>query len=171
MPRNLDADTNAAIDSALGLNINDMSVDATGKFVLNDVEFIGLPFESTVTKMVVAGLQLYTDGSTAEDYTGGADQFNVETINGSGAILTMGFSTAGNEGVQNEYGDGNPYLIEGGPIGKTHFDDRFFVRDAELWGAVGLQTQPRASPARASSASSAWIPPSRGAYSPSSPRS
>ena len=52
----------------------------------------------------------------------------------------MGFSTAGNEGVQNEYGDGNPYLIEGGPIGKTHLDDRFFVRDTELWGAVGLQT-------------------------------
>jgi Ca2+-binding RTX toxin-like protein len=90
-------------------------------------------FNSTHT-----GLQLYdklgddTDATTA--------QFRAETINGSGALLTLGFFSAGNEGTQNQFEDGNRYLIEGGPIGETHLDDRFFVRDAELWGALKLKT-------------------------------
>jgi Ca2+-binding RTX toxin-like protein len=85
-------------------------------------------FNSTQT-----GLQLF-------DTTSGTGQFRVETINGSGAILTLGFFGAGNTGTQNTFGDGDPKLIEGGPIGLTHLDDRFFVRDAQLWGALVMET-------------------------------
>jgi Ca2+-binding RTX toxin-like protein len=117
----------------------------------------GLPIEPTVRDLidlinaqigsdnVVAdfnathtGLQLYDKHG---DDTNAADaQFRVETINGSTAILMLGLFGAGNTGTQGQTGTGNRYLIEGGQIGLTHLDDRFFVRNAELWGAVGLQT-------------------------------
>ncbi|MHC4281808.1 MAG: hypothetical protein ACYSWZ_02365, partial [Planctomycetota bacterium] len=90
-------------------------------------------FNATLT-----GLELYD--KLGFDTSATDDQFRVETINGSRAILTLGFFSAGNEGTQNQFGNGNRYLIAGGPIGQTHLDDRFFVRDAELWGALRMKT-------------------------------
>jgi len=89
---------------------------------------------------VVADFNATHTGLRLVDTTAGSGQFRVESINASSAMITLGFFGAGNEGTQNQFGDGDPTLIEGGPIGQTHLDDRFFVRDAELWGGLGLQT-------------------------------
>ena len=103
--------------------INDIN---TANSIVGDTVLVD--FNSTQT-----GLQLV-------DATSGTLQFRVESINGSGAILTLGFFGAGNTGAQDTFGDGDPYLIEGGSIGLTHLDDRFFVRDAQLWGALVMET-------------------------------
>lgn len=58
--------------------------------------------------------------------------FRVETVNGSKALLMLG--------LMNKFDPANPNIIEGGSIAETHLDDRFFVRDAELWGALRLKT-------------------------------
>jgi len=103
--------------------INDIN---TANSIVGDTVLVD--FNSTQT-----GLQLV-------DATSGTEQFRVESINGSGAILTLGFFGAGNTGAQNTFEDGDEYLIEGGSIGLTHLDDRFFVRDAQLWGALVMET-------------------------------
>ncbi|HEX4999611.1 MAG TPA: calcium-binding protein, partial [Terriglobia bacterium] len=73
-------------------------------------------------------------GLRLQDHTGGAGEFRVNAINGSKALLHLGFLVAGDEDneMQNRLGDGDPNLIEGGGIGITSLDDRFFVRDAQI---------------------------------------
>jgi Ca2+-binding RTX toxin-like protein len=135
----LAADINAAIDAALGADVLDALVDTAGKFVLKakDTSVYAL---SISTKMVEADFNATMTGLRLVDHTGGSGQFRVEAVNGSRALVTLGLFGAGNTGTQNQLGTGDPYLIEGGQIGLTHLDDRFFIRDAKLWGAMGLET-------------------------------
>jgi hypothetical protein len=110
----------------------------------------GLPNDPTVDDLITlinaqAGPNISADFNAArtglrlETTTVGSDPFHVETINGSRAVLTLGFFGAGDQGTQNQFGDGEPDLIEGGAIGVTQLDDRFFVRDAQMWGGLSLQ--------------------------------
>ncbi len=69
--------------------------------------------------------------------TGLTETFRVETVNGSGALLQLGFLNKLDDPDKPDY---RPDYIEGGPIGETHLDDRFFVRNAELWGALKMKT-------------------------------
>ena len=71
----------------------------------------------------------------------GAHTFRVEKINGTGVLLQLGLTSSGNQVTQNTLGEGDKYRIDGGAIGLTHLDDRFFVRDAEIrLEALKLQT-------------------------------
>jgi Ca2+-binding RTX toxin-like protein len=58
------------------------------------------------------------------DNTTGTLQFHVMTVNSSSALLQLGFL--------NTFNPNNPDYIEGGSIGLTHLDGRFFIRDAEI---------------------------------------
>jgi len=55
--------------------------------------------------------------------------------------LRLGLFGADNTGTKNIFGDGDPYLIEGGPIGTKLLVDRFFVEDAQMM-AAGLWMRP-----------------------------
>ncbi|MEX0330675.1 MAG: LEPR-XLL domain-containing protein [Puniceicoccaceae bacterium] len=82
-------------------------------------------------------------GLRLKDITGGTEAFQISTINGSEALLGLGlFLTepdllpppAETELV------GNPNVIEGGNIGLTSLDGRFFVRDAEMQLGLSMAT-------------------------------
>ncbi len=71
----------------------------------------------------------------------GAHTFRVEKINGTGVLLQLGLTSSGNQVTQNTLGEGDKYRIDGGAIGLTRLDNRFFVRDAEIrLEALKLQT-------------------------------
>ncbi|MBI4292469.1 MAG: LEPR-XLL domain-containing protein [Betaproteobacteria bacterium] len=71
------------------------------------------------------GLRLVTSGA-------GPEQFRVETINASGSLIGLGLFLTGDDDLPDTFGHGDPNLIEGGGIGLTRLDQRFFVRDAQL---------------------------------------
>jgi len=81
---------------------------------------------------VTADFNATHTGLRLVDHTVGTHQFRVDSANASTAVLGLGFFGAGNTGTQNQFGDGDPHLIEGGGIGVTHLDERFFVRDAKM---------------------------------------
>jgi Ca2+-binding RTX toxin-like protein len=72
------------------------------------------------------GLRL-TDHST---HVPDAPALRVETINGSTAVLQLGFLTNPDESDPSL----DPDIIEGGPIGTRDLQDRFFVRDGQMRG-------------------------------------
>jgi len=84
---------------------------------------------------VVASLNAAHTGLRLKDATGGVDPFRVNSVNGSSALLGLGFFRAGDEDAGDPFGlvaTGDPHLIEGGAISQVHLDKRFFVRDAEM---------------------------------------
>ena len=81
---------------------------------------------------VTADFNATHTGLRLVDHTAGSGQFRVDSLNASTALLGFGFFGAGNTGTHNQLGDGDAMLIEGGAIGVTHLDERFFVRDAEM---------------------------------------
>jgi len=87
---------------------------------------------TTTSGNVTADFNATHTGLRLVDHTVGSHQFRVESVNASNAVLGLGFFGAGNTGTQNHFGDGDPHLIEGGGIGVTHLDKRFFVRDAQM---------------------------------------
>jgi Ca2+-binding RTX toxin-like protein len=82
---------------------------------------------------VVASLNAAHTGLRLVDTTDDTDPFRINSVNGSSAMLGLGFFRAGDEGTTGiEAPGGDPYLIEGGAISQVHLDKRFFVRDAEM---------------------------------------
>lgn len=79
-----------------------------------------------------AGFNATQTGLRLTDITGGGGEFRVDSINGSGAQLGLGLFITGDDLLPDPFGNWDPNLIEGGGIGLTGLDDRFFVRDAQL---------------------------------------
>ncbi|HET9823430.1 MAG TPA: LEPR-XLL domain-containing protein [Burkholderiaceae bacterium] len=83
--------------------------------------------------LVVASLNsTHTGLKLVHNGPAGTQQFRVETINDSGALVGIGLFLTGDDALPDTFGDGDPNLIEGGSISLTQLNDRFFVRDAQL---------------------------------------
>ncbi len=83
---------------------------------------------------VTAELNSTHNGLRLIDHTGGTGRFRVETINGTGVALQLGLIGTGSSG--------DPDIIEGGSIGLTNLDDRFFVENTEIVQSLKLETPP-----------------------------
>ena len=136
-------------------SVHEIILDATGLDRLDAAydPLDGLPNDPNVQDVINA-INAQTGGAVSASFNGahtglrlvdntaGGGQFRVDSVNGSrdadaslqgfSALLGLGFFL--NNSVSSEFAeqDGNPHLIEGGAIGETHLDNRFFVRDAEM---------------------------------------
>jgi Ca2+-binding RTX toxin-like protein len=124
-------------DSSGGVHeivLDDLPANPTVQHVLDAINLQAGPAVTAELNAARTGLRLV-------DHTGGGGTFRVDSVNGSSALLPdssdsalLGLGFFLNNSVSAAFADqeGNPHLIEGGAIGETHLDDRFFVRDAVM---------------------------------------
>jgi Ca2+-binding RTX toxin-like protein len=103
----------------------------------------GLPDDPTVDDLialinaqtggaVIADINNTHNGLRLIDDTSGTGQLRVETINGSGVALQLGLIGIGSSADET--------ILEGGFIGLTTLDNRFFVENAEIAQSLILET-------------------------------
>lgn len=116
-----------------GISLDTLNQNSTLQDVINTINGVTGAAVKAEFNATQTGLRL-------KDTTGGSGKFKVETVNSSGALLDLGLFLTGDDSFDpnnpntgpNTFGDGDPKLIEGGAIGSTHLDDRFFVRNAQI---------------------------------------
>ena len=115
--------------------LDGLAADATVQDVIDEIN-------DQTGAAVTAKLNGAHTGLRLEDNTGGLGTFRIDSVNGASAVLGTGHGSSAllglgfflNNSVSSAFAeqDGNPHLIEGGGIGATHLDDRFFLRDAVM---------------------------------------